>query len=78
MDKRSFLKRVGLLAGLALLNPLRLLGLFKPEPITKPVWDDYLYFATKYPQWERAEISEDGIITGVSYWDGKQWKPVED
>jgi len=33
MDRRSFIKRVGILAGLAILSPLKIFGLLKTEPV---------------------------------------------
>ena len=40
MDRRSFIKRVGILAGLAILSPLKIFGLLKTEPdgIFNPFW----------------------------------------
>jgi len=77
MNKRSFLKRAGLLTGLAVLNPLKLLGLFKPKPALsmetmKAAFDevsDGIYFATPEPMTKMYILDK---------YDPKQWVSVED
>jgi len=65
LDRRKFFKTTGLLAGLAVLNPLKALGLFKPKPALsmetmKAAFDqvnvcgdgtdgDYIYFTSPEP-----------------------------
>lgn len=96
MNRRSFIKRTGLLSCLAILNPLRFLGLFKPKPALSMETmlkafdeceangslfkdgDDFLYVATPGSQWESFYFNEHGIVEGMSYWNGKQWIPMED
>jgi len=91
MDRRSFLKRAGLLSGLAVLNPLKLLGLFKPEPAdvinlgqvwgpspTESLYDDYMYFMTQDTNLRLSAPHRNAWIKNISYWNGNRWIPVED
>jgi len=81
MNKRSFLKRAGLLTGFAILNPLKLLGLFKPEPpITETaMWhDDYIYFASPEPTTSIHIPASPDLGASMYFLDGRQWIPVED
>lgn len=94
LNRRKFIKYTGLLSGLAVFNPLRVLGLFKSKPILNMetmkamdqgetlTWDisqdDYVYTAFKYPQWNRLSLDEKGVITKISHWNGKQWIQMED
>jgi len=94
MKRRSFLKRAGLLSGLAMLNPLKLLELFKPKPAlsmeTMKAGFDQVYFTNPDPIksfylgpeepccWYKGTLDSDDTFKDISHRNGKQWIPMED
>ena len=79
INRRSFIKRAGLLSGLAVLNPLRFLGLFKPKPAlgmeTMKAAYSVVYDAENHTL--HLKLHRQWAIN-LSYYNGKQWIPMED
>ena len=78
INRRSFIKRTGLLSGLAVLNPLRVLGFFKPDSALSMETIDGVNKIVTFESRLYGGKVLGNKITKISYWNGKQWIPVED